>query len=54
MKWPKFIDHPDPNVVLRSGPIDGGRPLVHSRAPITIEFESTAGSVRLATDGRVI
>ena len=35
MERPKFVDHPDPNIVLRGGPLDGGRARVHNWAPAT-------------------
>jgi hypothetical protein len=33
MDRPKFVDHPDPTVVLRGGPLDGGRTHVHPFSP---------------------
>lgn len=33
MEQPKFVDHPEPNIVLRGGPLDGGRAHVHNWAP---------------------
>ncbi len=32
-----FDEHPDPNVVLRGGPLDGIRVRVHTQAPITLD-----------------
>jgi hypothetical protein len=32
-----FDEHPDPNVVLRGGPLDGIRIRVHSWAPVTLD-----------------
>jgi hypothetical protein len=40
MERPKFVDHPDPNVVLRGGPLDGGRAHVHNWTSVTFEAES--------------
>jgi hypothetical protein len=37
MERPKFVDHPDPNIVLRGGPLDGGRTRVHNWAPATFD-----------------
>ena len=34
MDRPKFVDHPDPNVVLRGGPLDGHRTRVHNWVPV--------------------
>jgi len=34
---PSFDEHPDPNVVLRGGPLDGIRIRVHTWAPVTLD-----------------
>ena len=39
MEQPKFVDHPDPNVVLRGGPLDGRRTRVHNWAPAFLEVD---------------
>lgn len=36
---PKFVEHPDPNVVLRGGPLDGRRTRVHNWSPAFLEVE---------------
>jgi uncharacterized Fe-S cluster-containing protein len=37
MEQPKFVEHPDPNVVLRGGPLDGCRTRVHNWSPASLE-----------------
>lgn len=37
MNQAKFVDHPDPNVVLRGGPLDGARTRVHNWTKASIE-----------------
>jgi hypothetical protein len=39
MNHVKFVDHPDPNVVLRGGPLDGGRTRVHDWEKVTFEVD---------------
>jgi hypothetical protein len=34
MDRPKFLDHSEPNIVLRGGPLDGERMRVEYRVPI--------------------
>ena len=34
MERQRFVDHPDPNAVLRGGPLDGGRTHVHNWVPV--------------------
>ena len=31
-----FVDNPDPNIVLRGGPLDGCRTRVHNWSPVTL------------------
>jgi hypothetical protein len=37
MDRPKFVEHPEPNIVLRGGPLDGYRTHVHNWMPATLE-----------------
>lgn len=37
MERPKFVDHPEPNIVLRGGPLDGGRARVHNWEAVTLD-----------------
>lgn len=39
MEQPKFVEHPDPNVVLRGGPLDGRRTRVHNWAPAFLDVD---------------
>ena len=36
---PAFEDHPDPNAVLRGGPLDGTLIRVHDQLPVSFELE---------------
>ena len=39
MEQPKFVEHPDPNVVLRGGPLDGRRTRVHNWSTAFLESD---------------
>jgi hypothetical protein len=39
MNRPKLVDHPDPNIVLRGGPLDGARLRVHNWVPVTLDAD---------------
>ena len=39
MDRPKFVEPPDPNVVLRGGPLDGYRTRVHNWKPVTLDAD---------------
>lgn len=37
MDRPKFIESPEPNIVLRDGPLDGCRTRVHNCVPVVLD-----------------